>query len=159
MLSNRAPAMLRTTAVILGVDEPTEQIETEAVPALLALLACYGPVDASQQVSHAPRVHDAVFELQEVPRGWVARDVDLLECVRGCVAYRWRKSPGDFAESSVELASVLDAQHTPADDCCQNWPLTFDVVFQGLAMIAGQPIRQRHPSRVRGVHHDLTLKK
>jgi hypothetical protein len=60
----------------------------------------------------------AVFELQDVPRIWVARDIDLLECVRGCVAYRWRQSPGGFAQSSVDLASVHDAQYTPADDCC-----------------------------------------
>ena len=138
MLSKSVPAMPRTeaadgSAVIVGVDEPTEQIKRGALFS--------GRIDTAQQVSNVPRVHDAAFGQQEVPR--VAGSRDLLHYVSCGISYSCRQSMGGFSECSVELASVHNAQHTPADDC-RNRPAAFDRAPRGLARIVGQPVRQRH---------------
>jgi hypothetical protein len=98
-----------------------------------------GRIDTAQQVSRVPRVHDAAFEQQEVPR--VAGNRDLLHLVSGGISYSCRQSAGGFSECFVELASVHNAQHTPADGTRQNWPAAFDRAPRGLARIVGQPVR------------------
>ena len=64
MLSKSVPAMPRTeaadgSAVIVGVDEPTEQIKRGALFS--------GRIDTAQQVSNVPRVHDAARKFHESP--------------------------------------------------------------------------------------------